>query len=263
MIKKPENLYHYTSFENFTNIINSNELWMTDIRFLNDSSELNYAIESYKEYIEKINKNPRRIINKFKYYNSDFNKSTLDELLSILLNLIETVQNLHSYSFVFSLSEEGDLLSQWQGYTAFGKGISIGFNYERFCNEIHPDPSQKPNNLSRIGELLYPCLYSRKKLYKTVEATLLGIYANNFSEGLTSIDFIDVWSECLHIKHDAFKEEKEWRLSAKLNNLKNIDHLTGSHSIIPIFKNKFDDISNYIDHIVIGPNPNMNKAVRE
>ena len=50
-------------------------------------------------------------------------------------------------------------------------------------------------------------------------------------------DFIDVWSECLHIKHPAFKEEKEWRLSAKLNNQQKIDHRTGSHSIIPIYKN--------------------------
>ena len=261
MIKAPTYLYHYTSLENFVNILNSNELWMTEVRFLNDNSELNYAISNYYENIQQILANKVKIIQKFRDYESDFDEQSLNELINILHEFLKKVHKLHSYSFVFSFSEKGDLLSQWRGYTKFGQGVSIGFNYKELIDVLHPNLFEYPNKIGRIGQLLTPCVYSKKKIYERVEGTLLEIFANNFSEGLASIDFSDIWGNCLQIKHPAFMEESEWRLSAQLSDENKINHKTGINSIIPIYKNRFENIKNLIDHIIIGPNPNMEKAI--
>ena len=47
-------LYHYTSQTGLLGIVQKREIWATNLLFLNDSMELNYAIQMLQQAIEKM-----------------------------------------------------------------------------------------------------------------------------------------------------------------------------------------------------------------
>ncbi len=106
----PQTLYHYTSQQGLIGIVSADELWATDIRYLNDSSEFTYAVQlAYKALREWKHTD-------LAYYQA-FRKLAEERL-----------RESGSSILVASLSEEGDLLSQWRGYCSPGPGFAIGFN---------------------------------------------------------------------------------------------------------------------------------------
>ena len=60
----PNILWHYTSTQAAADIITNDELWVTDQRFLNDTSEFSHGLEIYCTEAEKV---------KFKSCNTDTN----------------------------------------------------------------------------------------------------------------------------------------------------------------------------------------------
>ena len=47
-------LYHYTSQAGLLGIIQKREIWATNLLFLNDTAELNYAIQIMRQEIENL-----------------------------------------------------------------------------------------------------------------------------------------------------------------------------------------------------------------
>ena len=80
------------------------------------------------------------------------------------------------YLFVFSLSEEGNLLSQWRGYTPLGAGVSIGFNQDK----LQRHAQQK-------GFSLIKCLY-KKEEQDNILNPLLDKIITQFRHDLPSIN---------------------------------------------------------------------------
>jgi hypothetical protein len=105
-----ELIYHYTSLSGLVGIIRSDHLWATDIRFLNDTSEAKYTIESITKIMRaQLLKKP------------DDNKSLLKNLAWIWERI-----EWDSRSFVTCFCQKDDLLCQWRGYGRLG--YSIGFD---------------------------------------------------------------------------------------------------------------------------------------
>ena len=48
-METPEYLYHYTSQKGILGILQTNKLWMTNILYLNDSSEFTYTLDKERE----------------------------------------------------------------------------------------------------------------------------------------------------------------------------------------------------------------------
>ena len=48
-VQAPETVYHYTSQKGLFGILNSRTLWASDIRYLNDTSELRYGLDMLAE----------------------------------------------------------------------------------------------------------------------------------------------------------------------------------------------------------------------
>ena len=46
----PDILYHYCSVPTFFNIMKNHSIWLSDISKSNDSQELNWATEQFKEF---------------------------------------------------------------------------------------------------------------------------------------------------------------------------------------------------------------------
>jgi len=107
----PRRLYHYTTLEGLTGILGSTGLWASDVRFVNDASELSYASALIgNEVVAAISE-------------SEAVRPHL-HLHSEMANPFEIGRR----PFVACFCEEGDLLSQWRGYRAAESGFSLGFD---------------------------------------------------------------------------------------------------------------------------------------
>jgi len=241
-IKKPlkPTLYHYTSFQSAFNIINSKKLWTTQIQYLNDETEFKFAGGIAKSILDSKLKLDLNDDEKF-VYNELINNTTFDH---------------GANTFIFSLSEEPDLLSQWRGYCK-NTGVAIGFNYEKLLN------ISKNQNFD-----LLPCIYDideQRKIIEDVIEEIKNLYIQNKSDEKSHQFFWQVFNarfsliaKC--IKHPSFKEEKEWRLIGgpfssydekyKLRPIKNM--------LLPYYEFELSDIDDLaLDEFIIGPNKDI------
>jgi Protein of unknown function (DUF2971) len=282
----PEVLWHYTSFSGLKGIVDSRNIFASDIRFLNDSQELIHA----KFLLEEI---------------ADYEKKQLTEAAS--LNEIPPIVGnalrreiqwlfeagpLHSnllQVFVACFSGAKDQLSQWRGYSYGTSGVSIGFD----LREIR-------SNLNRQLAVFAPCIYDdneKRKLLREIIKELVERTAKleelAYSAGLDAwnskkyeshekgfSDWFENSPECLELsqqidhnrmsatydllhvaalmKHSSFSEEKEWRLAIPL--LKGFnDHGASvffganAHSLVPRITLELDFDTTPVMEIVLGP----------
>jgi hypothetical protein len=195
-------LYHYTSQTGLIGICSSKELWATKIQYLNDHQEFKFGVRLVRAVLRSgacAGKGP---------YGARACAQAADYLNSIPdLNI-----------FVGSLSANGDLLSQWRGYSKGAAGYSLGFGSERLESlakanrfrlvECVYDPADQTRIVS---ELLDRYVQSFER-----EVTMDGMWyercIGKFCERLS----LEVVSLAPVLKNPAFKEEGEWRLISGL-----------------------------------------------
>jgi hypothetical protein len=210
-------VFHYTTLDGLLGITESASIWGTNILYLNDKSEFNYA--------KSLLSNERK---RFRTVNPDFKKKTkLDESMGYFFFKIleekinELLPSKHFSFYVCSFSEECDLLSQWRGYCKNGNGVSLGFALGRLRELVE-----------QAGFAIKPCIYDEGKQVKEIK-TLIEKASNRFicevaSAGNketawdTKAKYIaaDILLEFIQLapflKHPKFKEEREWRIMASL-----------------------------------------------
>jgi hypothetical protein len=233
-------LYHYTNHQGFSGILTSSSLWATDSLYLNDSSELSFGFELLKQsMIEKLGEH--------------FDVPNEKDIAEVIVD--STFQHLEESSqriYVTSFCEEGDLLSQWRGY-AGASGVSIGFNYPFFKNTIEKlDYPLGPVEwgLSKVlygeeakllADKISLIAVKELKIYLQDESNTPRTVGNwHFSRILNSISDIYQYFIC-SVKHDGFKEEKEWRLIGIEKGIPLVKYRTSATEIVPYIKFKFPD----------------------
>lgn len=197
----PEIVYHYTDAAGLYGMMKSKCLWLTNYRFLNDTSEFAYTKELVRSLIGAANvKHP-------------------DAVVTSLQARIVHYQSMNAPSagYVFSLSEHSDDLSQWRGYANEGKGFTVGLCGESLNSaaasqkdfgfaqvEYDPDRQRKPlkqalQELERVlREEIAKEGHREKQLIE--EAARLFDYV---AENRSSLN-----------KHASFQAEREWRVFA-------------------------------------------------
>lgn len=202
--KSDRDLYHYTGIGSLLGITESKSLWASNVYYLNDSKEIIHACDVLKDVLA-----PRLAFGDQNSEETIFLKQFLDWINTCRI----TMYNL----FIFSLSEEPSLLSQWRSYTPHGKGISIGFSQDILDTLIE-------NSTLRLAK----CLYERNE-HEEVLGSLVEKLLITFRRELPNIDVTknhptqryhdflegfrgDVLQVLSLIKHKAFEEEREWRL---------------------------------------------------
>ena len=274
MEKHPKMLYHYCSLDTFLKIITSGKIWLSDVRKSNDRQELTHlksecAIQLLKaqtEYIERYSEETG-----FEY---DFRE--MDKINDLAKSFVGV--NI-MITWVFCLSEECDLLSQWRGYADNGAGICIGFDYD-YLNQI--------NLLAQKDKARMFCLrpieYGRESAIEYFASQLdienIPMDFDVFKQTCRTALF-STFSEAPFYKNESFSEEKEWRIALThipecMKELANKENLTGS--IVDYFKfgnsgyvvrdNQlvshveliFSKIKNAVKEVIIGPKCNMTPA---
>lgn len=192
-------LYHYTSFDSLCKIIgdwnlknwsadkNKMTVWATDIRYLNDATEFRYGFDIAKRIYHRLSE-------------TDIVPNIEDSTKIRGFLKRASRDNLGSQTYTFSLSENGDLLSQWRAYCPNG-GVSIGFS-ERVLKRIAEQQSFK----------LVKCSYYIKDQEEEIEQVLKG--QTKSDEPIKDFSsFFNIFMRTIaSFKHPTFKEEVEFRL---------------------------------------------------
>jgi Protein of unknown function (DUF2971) len=262
-------LYHYTDARGLKGIIESETIWFTDYRHLNDPSELTHGIEMARD-----------VMNNSRGREDAHGR----EFLDCLADMLSTKNFSGRFEFfIASFSRDRDELSQWRAYADNGRGYAIGFAPRMF--RIEEDRSDlQPNEKTFVGPVLYDIREVTERhalaIDEAIAIFLEAVYANvevvkdetirdhfiqQFCRDIISAPLI--WN-CLTSKHPAYKREKEVRL-LMLNQRRNL---------MPYIKTRLrgSEIVPYIPHprpirephiiveIVVGPaaGPDAERTVR-
>jgi hypothetical protein len=267
--RKPDKpIFHYTSQKGLLGIIKTKGLWLTHIYCLNDSTEITHAFNLMKSLIES-------------YIESD---ALLEDrsLYIYLKELMEDVsKNIQRFNlFVFSFSENGDLLSQWRGYCSSG-GYSIGFDYEvleKFLitgddlpievelGKCIYEPSEHKQILTEILNKSVPELKRYIEIEQNPPIALGGKipkFPSEYKDALADF-LLSLLKIAPFIKNESFKEEQEWRLIATIADKYDVQFREGSKWIIPYYELALfkDDENLQFREVILGPTIDGNTAMQ-
>jgi hypothetical protein len=243
----PDALFHYTSYNGLTGIAGSGELWASEARYLNDSSELDHGIEIVRrelEAVENATKDPR--------------------IKGHLYAAHGMVQRESENSvLVASFSEDGDELSQWRAYCRDGGcaiGLSGGSLQEILKHQnclltkaIYDDDEKRRLAAAYARECSDLCLTAYGK------STDFGQLYLPFTANAVILAAI--------MKHQSFRAEREWRAIAIRERIgyPTMRYRIGKSTLVPYVGLKLpdgDERRDVIQQVIASPSPHASLAAR-
>lgn len=236
-VAKHVELHHYTTLDGLQGIIESNSLWATHFRFLNDSSEiyllrepLRNAIESYLQPIlsEKFQKDDRaRVIIKnsggipamikkeSKHFVDSLYKTTYESIKGLPL-VNPYILSFCSHSSDSEYEQVNGLLSQWRGYAGSG-GYCIVLDTEKLLDML----------IKELDKYYWIHMSMSEVKYQLPDDVLANMFPslidhiNKFFDGILSKrkpniagGFGPFLAGSASLKHRGFREEREVRVVA-------------------------------------------------
>lgn len=229
---KPSVLFHYTNANSFYKILESKNLWASNIYFLNDSLE--YKLSVHLFLIRLFHARKSRFIDK--------ETIKLIEDIEIRCAQINNDREFVPSIFIVSLSSKGNSIGQWRAYGGENGGFCIGFDFQKLKNACTTQQAK-----------LIPCIYDSNQhiiLANNLITKIIESYFRHKSKpDFSYTDFVEiilyeVTFLAAYIKHPGFVEEDEWRiiLSPDETNIQNIIKFYPSRTTIrPYIELRFDD----------------------
>lgn len=254
----PARLYHYTSQEGLLGILQDGKLHCSSAHYLSDAEEVIYAAELAAK--------------RLKAFWPEFERRNpeIDDDEEMLRGIVREVQALlDSPLYVFSLSVDGNLLSQWRAYCPDEGGYALGFS---------------SRHLQRLAEAqgfdLVRCVYEKDHQRMAIDELIretVGAYQEAREEGAPvsselwrryQVEFLtDFYKRAAAFKDPAFSEEQEFRLVSGpfAENRGNVQYREGPSTPIPYIE--FDlreEAPNRlpISGVWVGPTPHPELAKR-
>jgi hypothetical protein len=198
----PPCLYHYGTAQGLLSVVASQCFWATDANYLNDATELSYAISAVNRLVQTKER--------------EAEGGTVREFLSRLRH-DWTGTHLPAV-FVVSFSEGGDILSQWRSYGGI-TGYAIGLGTEWW--QLYQVETTLRLPSLRLRRVLYAEEEQQVALTSLLDAACASLIdAERRSDGEEFQEFelrvrsylcavLTLLAACL--KHPSFAEEREWR----------------------------------------------------
>ena len=244
-------LYHYTGIRGLLGIVDSRAVWASHIYYLNDSKEILHACEVLSHLLS---------------YNDTAVDAAEREFIDQFQNWLATFRRDAFHIFVFSLSEERSLLSQWRSYTPHGKGVSLGF-----------PPTVLDHVLSQPGFRIARCLYTDDE-HRELMGSLVEKMLVTFRQRFPTMDttrahpsqkfhpFLEEFRNDLLqvlaiVKHSAFREEREWRIVSPYfpkYTVADVKFREGASMLLPYTELKLPDEGNLFEEVILGPSQDTN-----
>jgi hypothetical protein len=232
----PPVLFHYTSQAGVLGILQGDCLWATKAHYLNDSSEFSHGLalisDALRERAKEGGAEPQR-----------------DKLDGVLQGM-QGVQTMNVC--VASLTQEGDLLSQWRAYGLY----ALGLKAQSLRDLAHEQGFY-------LAECIYAPTEKRKAINELVDEFVDRIGASVDWTGEEQGGCVALASRlALTLKHESFKEEREWRLISIPKMVSELCFRQGTSMIIPFFNLALGTNRNtYLDSVTVGPTPHAELAI--
>lgn len=233
-------LYHYTTFSGLLGIVNSRVLWASDVRYMNDAAELHHTLDLLREAIR------RRI-------------DSGDEKAPLLEHFAQWITerlNQGHMLFAASFRANGNLLSQWRGYSSIGKGVSIGFHPDHIRQWAH-------NQHFEIGR----CIYEATRQHQLIEKAIDCVCQMELPEDelFTTVE-TDLLRLAILLKHPSFREEDEWRVILPLMHHSidpRVKFREGTYMLKPYTEFALHSAEQpmALDHVYLGPTPDSTLSI--
>lgn len=144
-------LYHYTTTDSFIKIIESEKLWLTNCRFMNDSSELQYPVDITKKAINSLIKK------------NEFSSEFQNNVLKFVPDALKTAKD---RNYIVCFTSNGDSLPMWNMY---GKsGLAIEFDLSDKNSQI----------INQMKNLFFKIQYNEKSVINNINKMVDEVYAN-------------------------------------------------------------------------------------
>lgn len=255
-----ESVYHYTTWNGLKGILESQELWLTDYVHLNDSSEIHYAIELIVKYVLTLA--------------TDHNMRIFWE--DVFFHIRNTFLAEYDF-FIFSCCMKPNYLYAWRTYGDDGAGFAIEFKKEFFTGGSFVLEHDGAPMFCRttvyygLDDVLKEPI---GELVKNVEAQLRSENVLNNSQHAVirrkdiAIEFLAELFPCLtSIKHDAYKEEHEYRIYASKSKMHTWQEFFSPVGVAPHLNSKkrtyFKFDLKEIINIWVGPCLNFRHAKKD
>lgn len=215
----PHRVYHYTSTEGLLGILGNSQLHATDLRYLNDTSELHFGLTEMLRAYETMTQAPAgseslsdqlAVLYGVKDW-QPIGQLPLKAFLSLLRErfdpIADAIVNSLEESIVIGVAcfcGEGDLLSQWRGY-GIG-GYALGF-------DAHVLRGAVKDRYLRLTPVVYgrPAVRSMLRGVFTQANKLRGEASKQQGQIRTAVT-LPLLGLAAQIKHPTFESEKELRL---------------------------------------------------
>lgn len=273
-------LYHFTNASGLKGIVQNGSLWFSDVRYLNDMSEVSHGVGVVSDIV-------RKKINKF----SDIGQT--QQMLEQVVDYLQpgSAQGFDIDFYAASFCTSGDLLSQWREY-AGGAGYAVGLALRHDTTRIdNEDISiRRKNGLRSLSDIsdreganvaqqriaknwsppfLRRVIYDPDKQRSLVESVVdkfvraANAQGGSFIKPSLALSLI-LYEFCISFKHPSFREEKEWRLVIPVSTERDtVSFRTGATTLIPFTERRLIDTSDYefpFHHLVIGPMRHQEEA---
>jgi hypothetical protein len=211
--KVSEPLYHYTDAGGLKGIVESEQIWFTSYRYLNDPSEIALGANAAQEAIAAV---------------SSQRPSRVKIFCDVLADLFDVANITKSLEYlVASFSRERDDLGQWRAYGCNGRGFALGLAPQLFQVE-EQRADQKPNEKTIVYPVEYGRTKARDRHYVIVKKAAdifedtVNKYGPLMQDNAVGLAFIENYAKkviadamifvCLTSKHEAYQHENEVRL---------------------------------------------------
>jgi hypothetical protein len=262
MLHAPEIVYHYTTSAGLQGIVESQSLWATDAEFLNDAQELQYG---RTELCEALSRQAESIFSSGLLPDpasdyrgpglggADYSRATMIrnavEYLTVSAGAEKKAEAVPTYVTCFC--EEGDLLSQWRGYGS-GGGFALGLRRDALGRMPSPDQSHlQPGSTPQLVRVEYgPAAVSR--MVDRMLRDLAPVAAGHPGAAGWSAGAWRAVPALASVKHEAFSEEREWRLIAVQNLSTETKFRITTYGLVPHVELPLD-LATAVQDVVVGP----------
>jgi hypothetical protein len=262
----PTHLYHYTSNEVLVEILKSGKMWMTDLRYMNDASELNVLLSALADASNDAAV-PVADSNVIVEYNRP------DEYRRQYLETLTKLFSGGGFIGALCFSSQHDDLSQWRGYSSkVGQGVCIRFNVAKLLDIANTNNIKKLTRCQYVKDPKLELAQDMRKLIEMIDSGLRSDYASV----IAIYDSPRIFAKAAELKHAKFIHENEWRLISPqlgigwdwhLGSIRNkhadeavpVHYRKGQHSLVPFTKFPWaegdgdDGIATAIDGLIVGP----------
>lgn len=250
----PSTLYHYTTDVGLYGIFESGSLWLSDIFFLNDPSELRHGISLAVAVLKDIG------------VDSLPEGELLEHAIEGLLGRGVTITG---HYFSFSFSRNGNDLDQWRAYADDGRGYSIGFdgksidkafyNVRDKSDLSHPSSFFLTYNDQKLIEIFRKLIRLIKPIagVDSFDKINVGYFQQIAMELVRRVIFFSA-----HFKHPAYDNEKEYRLleMIPMRNSSKMKLRPKAHELIKYREFNWRELGVIPIKIIIGPAADQEKA---